>query len=149
MKQKLVVLGISTTGTFLMYAFFKPRDFGLCSVQCSPLIEKYQEVLIFFPLLMLFSFMMLFAHEIVFSKWLKFSFISVPIIFALAFLISQEFHYSSGTLLNTNGLVDSLFYLLIYSAYTIGSLIAIYRGYKQSKITGSLSDKRVDVRRVN
>ncbi len=145
MKKKLIIFSLSLLGVLLYYAAYNPRYFGLCQVDCKPYINKYQDMSLIFPYIFLFSLLTLKSRLGIFEKWWRFSRIAIPVILVISFAISLELHHTAGGYMNFNHTVDYLAFNILNATYTLGSFIAIYRGYRQNKLggTGLAAGKRV------
>ena len=152
MKRSFLIFCLALLGTVFMLVAEHSVNLDLCSAAdlgCRESWNYFEKSFKFFPFLLFFSLLMIFLPRSVFTKWFKFSCISAPIILALSLLINLELHHQHGGFFNTSNMLDVPLLTTSYVFYVIGSIVAIYRGYKQSKLTGASSEKRVDVRRVN
>jgi hypothetical protein len=70
--------------------------------------------------------------EGVFIAWWKFARITIPLIFLSLYIISLELHHSPGGWFNVNDEIDLTAYFIFITAFITGSLIQIYRGYRNN-----------------
>lgn len=130
MKKK-IILSISIFGSIVAYSLFHTRELSICNIYCGDAIDKYQNLFLFFPFIFLFSLITYFAPERVFTAWWKFARISILIIFILSLAINLELHHDpQGELQN---MFDIPALILLYSIFCLGSIIQIYRGWRQAK----------------
>jgi hypothetical protein len=127
MKRKVIVL--SFLGTVILYVLFNSRSTGLCEIYCGDAIDRYQNVFLFFPLILLFSLITYKTPQATFEKWWAFSRYAIPVVFVITILINSGIHH------NPYGQLQNIFDLPIiistYMLYILGSLIQIVRGYQQ------------------
>ena len=148
MKKKLIVLGFSSIGSLAALMTMFSVETGLCSnfdVGCVMKIDLYEKFLRFFILIFIFSVLTLGLRKEAFQCWLKFSYVAVPIGFLISGILVLNFYHTRGGFFNPDNIADLIFLVFICGGYTLGSLIAIYRGYQQSKMgkTGMAAGKRV------
>lgn len=151
MKKRILAFGLSLIGSILVVVFEFSVELGLCArseYECITNLSSYQSVLAFSLILFIFSLLTFWSSRDLFLSWWKFSSIAGPLVFLLSYLTHLYFSQNSNGFFNLNDGLSLLFHIVLYGAYTIGSLIAIYRGYRQSKETGTGSRPAVDARRV-
>jgi hypothetical protein len=76
------------------------------------------------------SAILLFLPIKICTSWWKFARIAIPVIFVLSTLINLQLHHNSGGFMNLDNIFDIPALILMYSIFTIGSLIQIVRGYR-------------------
>ncbi len=130
MKTKKIVLAVAIIGVLIMYALFHTRELGICEIYCGSAINKYQNISLFFPIILFFSLITYKLKDSVFSAWWKFARFAIPVVFLLSFIISLGLHHSPGGFFNMDDSIDLIRYFVIYTVFVLGSLIQIYRGYK-------------------
>lgn len=128
--KKTILLG-SIIGCIILYALFNTRTLGLCDINCGDWIDKTQNNFLFFPILLSFSLITYKMKPEVFRYWWRFSRIAIPIILAISILINLQFHHTSGGLFNLDNIFDLPILFTMYAIFIVGSLIQIYRGYRQ------------------
>lgn len=153
MKRRILGLGLSLIGSIFVVAIEFSVELGLCAhseYECITNLSSYQSVLAFSLILFIFSLVTFWSSWDLFLSWWKFSCIAGPAVFLMSYLISLYFSQNSNGFFNPNEGLSLLFHMLLYSTYMIGSLIAIYRGYRQSKVggKGGTTAAAVDARRV-
>ncbi len=135
MNQKILGLGQSLLGSIVVIVFEFSVELGLCSrssYSCIVKIDLYQSILVFSLVLFIFSLLTLFSRREIFLSWWKFSIITGPLVFLMSYMIHLYFSQKSNGFFNFNDGLTLLFHIILYGAYTTGSFIAIYRGYKLS-----------------
>ena len=140
MKTKLIVLGLSLLGSIVALATMFSVELGFCvrsEYYCITRFDSYQIFFRFSILILLFSTITFFLKNEAFKSWLKFSYIAIPVGFVISFILSLKLHHTPGGFFNMDDFADMMYYSVLYGAYIIGSLIAIYRGYKQSTVSGA------------
>ena len=149
MKKKLIVLGVSLIGVVLLHVSFNLRSLGICSQNCPSDILLYRDLLLLFPFLLFFSLVTLKLEYNVYKYWFKFILFAVPIIVLMKIIVLTGINNDeSSRVMRIVDLSKIVPYLFIYTTFIIGSLIAIYRGYRQSKMGGKGTGAAVDARRV-
>lgn len=148
MREKIILLSSSLLGSILAFSIFYTKQVDVCDLYCGKMFGEYQNVFLFFPFILLFSLITLCAREDIFLLWWKFSKIAIPLVLVLSFIINLGLHHKTGGLFNTSDVLDVPILSIMYIAYTVGSLIAIYRGYRQCKVGGKGVGAAVDARRV-
>lgn len=133
MFVKKLVLVSSILGVLVLVVLFNTKEFGVCSIYCGSGIDKYQDIFIFFPILLFYSLLTFKMNDLVFTTWWKFARIAVPLILLITFIISLELHHSPGGWFNIDDAVDMALQFGLYTVFTIGSFIQIYRGYKKER----------------
>ncbi len=88
-------------------------------------------VFIFSVLNLLMIFILKWLPQTAFQYWWRFARIAIPIIFVLVTIINSGIHHDPvGELQN---IFDVPALILLYSIFTLGSIIQIMRGYLQAK----------------
>ena len=131
MNMKKIIISVSTLGVMVLYSLFHTRELGICDIYCGSGINKYQGIFLIFPFILFFSLVTYKMKESVFIAWWKFAQIAIPVIFIASFIISLGLHHNPGGFFNTDNEVDLVGYFILYSIFTIGSLLQIYRGFNQ------------------
>ncbi len=131
MNLKKVILLPSLVGTLLLYFLFNTRELGLCNIYCGSGINNYQDIFIFFPVILFFSLVTYKLKPEVFIAWWRFARLAIPAVFVGLFIISLELHHNPGGWFNFDEAKDMFMYFVIYGIFVIGSFIQIYRGYKK------------------
>jgi hypothetical protein len=151
MKKRILGLGMSLLGSVAVVVFEFSVELGFCaSSSCITNVGLYQSILAFSLVLFTFSLFTFFSRQEIFFSWWKFSSIAGPLVFLISYLIHLYFSQNSNGFFNMNDGLLLLFHILLYVTYIIGSFIAIYRGYRQSKMggKGGATGAAVDARRV-
>jgi len=128
MKNAILVLSI--IGSAIAYAFFNTRDLGLCNPYCGDWVGKYQNIFVFFPILLFFSVVVYLLPPRVLKSWWKFARIATPVILLGSWVISLGLHHSPGGFFNMDNNFDLLGLMIMYAIFVVGSLIQIWRGYQ-------------------
>lgn len=133
MRLKPVVLISSIIGTILLYVVFNTFTLGICNATCGPYIEKYQNIFLFFPIVLLFS-ILTYKSDAIFRYWWAFAKYGIPITLLLITAINvgvlnspTQGSFGWGSIINNA--VDFWASVIIYAVFVVGSLIQIGRGY--------------------
>lgn len=127
MNIKNIILGVSAIGSYLAYSLFVSYTIDACDLYCGKNLGEYHNVVLFFPFILVFSLVTYKLPGEVFRAWWKFTRVVAPIIFLLSFLINLNLHHNpAGEFQN---IFDAPALVFLYSIFTIGSIIAIVRGY--------------------
>lgn len=127
MVKKLVLFGSMFLVVMfsILILFVDVLHYKFCSTTCINIGESF----FIFPFIFLFSLITYFAPGQAFKAWWKFARISIPIIFILSLAINLELHHDpQGELQN---MFDLPVLIFLYSIFVIGSVIQIYRGWRQ------------------
>ena len=113
-------------------------ELGLCAdtaYECRAVYNDLAKISTFFFLILFFSTLTYFLPKLVFTTWWKFASVSIPVVFILLSVVHlgllQTDNYGSfglGSLFNN--MTEQLFTYLLLTIFSIGSLIQIYRGYR-------------------
>ncbi len=129
--MKKIIFFSGLFGTVILYVLFHSRETGLCKINCGDWIGQYQNVFLFFPILFIFSIFTLRLDTNVFNYWWKFARVAIPIILIVSIGINLQLHHRSSGFLNLDDMFDIPAHILMYAIFIFGSLIQIWRGYKQ------------------
>lgn len=136
MKSKLYIFVFALIGNVLLYILFNSKETGLCKIYCGPAIDQYQDIFLFFPVILFFSLVTFKMHERVFVLWWKFAQFAIPTIFFLLALINFGIlhggtagTYGEGAFYNQ--IFDFYASLALYLVFVLGSMIQIVRGYRK------------------
>lgn len=125
---KNTILGVSLLGSVLAYLIFQSHTLDVCDIYCGDAIGEYHNVLLFMPFILFFSFITYFAPDRIFQSWWKFARVAAPVVLVLSFLINLELHHNpAGEMQN---IFDAPALWTLYIVFSVGSLIAVYRGYR-------------------
>jgi len=128
---KNIVLLFSFFFSYLAYAIFQSKTIDVCDIYCGNTLGEFHNVFLFFPFLLLFSLVTYKLPEKIFLSWWRFARICAPLVLIMAFLINLELHHSpSGDWQN---IFDAPALWLLYILFSIGSLVAIYVGWRKGK----------------
>lgn len=130
MNLKRKVLIGSIVGSLILYLLFNSVDTGLCKIYCGNVIDQYQNVFLFFPIILIFSLLTYKMSEDVFVHWWKFSRVAIPIIFGISLLINLQLHHTPGGFMNMDNMFDVPALILMYLIFAIGSIVQIIRGLR-------------------
>lgn len=126
---KNIVVGVSFIGSVLAYLIFQSRTLDVCDIYCGDALGEYHNVFLFMPFVFVFSLATYFASEQIFQGWWRFARVAAPVVLALSFLINLELHHNpAGEMQN---IFDAPVLWTLYILFSIGSAVAIYRGYRQ------------------
>jgi hypothetical protein len=64
------------------------------------------------------------------QQWWKFARIAIPLILFLSWVISLGLHHTQGGFFNMDNAFDLLGLIILYAFFVIGSVVQIWRGYK-------------------
>jgi hypothetical protein len=84
---------------------------------------------VFALVIMPFILFTYFAPDHIFQYWWKFARIGIPVAFILSLLINLEVHHSPGG--QWEDIFDIPALILIYGAFTLGSIWQIWKGFRQ------------------
>jgi len=129
MNKRKTIATISLLGCLVLYGLFHTRELGLCEIYCGPAINKYQDVFLFFPLILFFSLLTYKMKDSAFKAWWQFAKWAIPIIFLASFIIAQGYNNHPGDWLHLDYAIDLAMYIAMYSIFILGSTIQIFRGY--------------------
>jgi hypothetical protein len=136
MNIKIPVLVSSFVGCVALWIVFNPVTFGMCGDYCNPLIDQYQNVFLFFPAIFI---MCIFSwNKYIFHRWWSFAKFTIPVCFLLLLAINYgvletptQGSFGFGSLVNSA--INFWASVLVYSFFILGSLIQIFRGYREHK----------------
>jgi hypothetical protein len=128
--MKKIILACSFLGTIILYVLFNTREFGLCELGCGDWVDRIQNNFLFFPVILVFSIATFFLKGETFNSWWKFARIAIPIIFVISTIINLQLHHTPGGFFNMDNMFDLPIIFLMYAVFVLGSLIQIYRGYR-------------------
>ncbi len=138
MKKNLVVINVFLLGILSAFIYVQGYDgpkFCILidhSDRCFYLYQVIRDTLQVFMLAFLpITVLVCLFREIVVRTWWKFARIAIPIILVISTLINLQLHHSSGGFMNMDDMFDIPALILIYTVFILGSLIQIWRGYKQ------------------
>ncbi len=132
--MKNIILGISVFGVLVMMILRNSVVLGLCSYNdfsCRGFADDFEHILYVFPIILFFSLVTYFVKDSVFQTWWKFARIAVPVVLLISFIISLELHHTPGGWFNVDNEVDIVYLTITYLVFSIGSVIAIVRGYRK------------------
>lgn len=92
--------------------------------------EILHNTFLFFPFIFIFSLITYKLPQSVFAAWWKFARMAIPVIFILSIMINMGVLHSNGGFFNMDNNFDLAALILLYSIFTIGSIIQIVRGYR-------------------
>lgn len=123
------IVAVSVLGSILAYLIFEAKALNICDIYCSEATGHYHRSFIFFYFILFFSLATYFTPERIFQSWWRFTRIAAPIVLILAFVINLELHHNpAGEMQN---IFDAPALWVLYVIFSIGSLVAIYRGYRR------------------
>lgn len=132
--MKNIVLIGSVTAIFLVFISRNVVDLNICNnldYVCRTIWDTIENISYFFILLFIFSLLTFFMHSRVFNSWWKFARIAIPVILFISTLINLKLHHSpSGGVLNMDDMFDLPILFLMYVVFVVGSLVQIYKGYR-------------------
>ncbi len=131
MKLKEIILICSIVGTLILYTLFNSVKTGLCEFYCGDAIDQYQNIFLFFPVILFFSLLTYKMSVGVFEKWWKFARVAIPVILVISTIINLGFHHTSGGFMNFDDMFDVPALIFLYLIFAVGSIIQIVRGYRQ------------------
>ncbi len=100
---------------------------------CLHWLAIIHNLLIFSPFILFFSLLTYKMPAVVTTKWLNFAKWSVPVILLIILLINMQWHHHRGGWMNMDADFDRLYVMVLYMFFVAGSLIQIFRGYRQLK----------------
>lgn len=126
--MKKIILFTSILGNIILFSLFNTREVGICNIYCGPKIDQFQNIFLFFPIILIIVLAIYKLSDSVFVYWWKFARWAIPTIFLLSLVINLELHH------NPTGQWQDMFdlpaLLLMYAIFIVGSLIQIYRGFR-------------------
>lgn len=132
-KIQAAILTVALTGCIGLYIFFNTRSLGLCNPSCGSYVEEYQNIFLFFGVL-LPMILITYVSNSSFIYWWRFAKYAAPICFAL--VVAINFGVLHTTSYGTFGVGDMLNQAydmwalgLVYTVFVVGSVIQIARGY--------------------
>ena len=136
--MKKVVLKVSLFGVLLLF-LFSSKDFidwfeDLIRMDnYSYYTQKYffdgLQSLLFFPFVLLFSLITYKMPERIYQVWWVFAKYAIPIILMLSIYINSGVFNDPTDWMN--GVLEVFLLIALYSIFTLGSLIQIYRGWRK------------------
>ena len=131
MRKKILILIVSLMGTYLLYILFFSKSIDLCDIYCNPALGYYHKSLLFFPFILFFSLLTFKLPDPVFARWYRFTIYTAPVILLISFSINLGWHHTNGGFFNSSALLDIPAQILLYTLYTVGSGVTIWRAYLQ------------------
>lgn len=138
--MKKIVLGVSVLGVLVLF-LFSSRNFinwfeGLVHMdRYSYYTQQYffdgLDTLLFFPFILLFSIITYKLPERIFRAWWAFARIAIPVILVLSIYINSGVFDDPTDWMN--GVLEVFLLITLYTIFTLGSLIQIYRGWRHKK----------------
>jgi hypothetical protein len=129
-KKAILMLSILLSATIFILDGISKID-ACYNSSCFDLLINIAQALFFFPLVFIFSVITYFTPDRIFQSWWKFARIAIPLIFIPVLLINLEVHHSQHGELQ--GILDIPALILLYGIFSVGSLIAIFRGWRRHK----------------
>jgi hypothetical protein len=115
---------------------FNARSLGVCNARCPDFIGQYQNLFLFFIILLLFSLVTLKSDRL-FSYWWGYAKYAIPVAFILLCLINfgvlntpTQGSFGWGALINQA--VDFWASVVVYGVFVLGSLVQIVRGHRSA-----------------
>ena len=135
-RTVLLVASLLICIFFYFYQFLAPK--GLCDgisfLFCEYSMDQLRHIFNLFPIILFFSAATFFLPKTTFNVWWKFARIAIPVSLGLILLINLRLHHSPGGWINLDSAIDYVVVSIIYSIFTLGSAIAIYRGHKRNRL---------------
>lgn len=104
-----------------------------CSYTC---LQNFDGIgfhwLVLFFMSFTISLALSFSSEYIFLKWWKFARITIPVILVISTVIGMQLHHNSYGFFNMDNMFDIPALMLMYGIFVIGSVIQIWRGYKEA-----------------
>jgi hypothetical protein len=129
MKNLMIFSGVAILG-LLAADYLGSKDY--CSFSC---LQNYDGLtlnwLIIFSITFLVLFGMSFVHINIFKKWWKFARFAIPIILVISTIINLKLHHTNSGFFNMDNMLDIPAHILMYAIFIIGSVVQIWRGYRQ------------------
>lgn len=132
-ENSLLIFGIFGSILLIVIKYTEYGDFFRILFG-SRLLEVIFNTLTFFPLILLFSLVTVSLPKTTFIAWWKFARFALPLSLGLIVLINLRLHHNPGGWMNLDSAIDFFLVSIIYGIFSIGSAIAIYRGYKQNRL---------------
>jgi hypothetical protein len=131
------VLALTILGCVGLYFFFNTRELGFCDPACGSYVEEYQNIFLFFAVL-LPNILLTYISSTSFQYWWRFAKYAIPVCFALIVAINfGVLHTGTTGSFGLGDMINQTYDLwslsLIYIVFTAGSLIQILRGYRAGK----------------
>ncbi len=99
-------------------------------MSCGDWVGRYQNIFLFFPILLITSALLYKMPTHVYESWWKFARITIPGVLLGSWLISLGLHHNPGGFFNMDNYFDLVGLGILYLIFIIGSLVQIYRGYR-------------------
>ena len=131
-KNKILVFGLS--GILVYFLAKNSVLLGICNsldYTCRNQLDSLEKTFFFFFFFFFFSVITYKLPERVFLSWWKFARITAPVVLILAFLINLELHHTPGG--DLQHIFDAPALWLLYIIFSLGSIIQIYRGWREVK----------------
>lgn len=129
--MKNVILLTSAFFSYLAYSIFVSRTIDVCDIYCYPNNGAYHKVVLFFPFVLIFSLVTYKLPKTISHAWIKYSIFAIPIVLFISTYINLELHHKPYG--SWQGMFDPQVLGLLYTLYSVGSLIAIFVGWKNYK----------------
>lgn len=129
--MKKIILNTSVIGSVVLLFFRYPIVIGWCAADdysCRKISDNIEQILYFFPIILIIVLAIYKLSDTVFVYWWKFARWAIPSIFLLSLVINLELHHNPTG--QWQDMFDLLALLLMYAIFIIGSIVQIYRGYR-------------------
>lgn len=131
MKIKSILLITTGLSSLALYIADNSVLFGLCDksdIDCRSTFNNAEYAFYFSVVVLMFLLLTYKMHDSVFASWWKFARIGIPVTLVIVVLVSLKLHHSPGG--QMQDILDVPFLILAHTFFALGSLIQIYRGYR-------------------
>ena len=138
MKINIFIIICALFGSILFFFGSYSSELGLCSetsYECRNVYNDLANLSNFFILIFLFSLLSYLLPKLVFTSWWRFASVSIPLIFILLLVVNlgllhTDDYGSLGLGSFFNKMTEQFFTYILLTFFSFGSLIQIYRGYR-------------------
>jgi len=133
-KNKKIILLLSFFGIIAYFISKNSVLIGLCKsldYTCRTWFDSLEKTFFFFFFLLLFFLVTNKLPEKIFQSWSKFALVATPIVLGISLYINLGLHHNpKGSWQN---IFDAPALWLLYILFSMGSLVAIYVGWRKGK----------------
>jgi hypothetical protein len=133
-SKRVFILLISIFGIIAYIIFRNSVSLDICNsldYACRTSLDSFEKAFLFFPFLLFFSLLTYKLPETIFRSWYRYVSVVAPIVLAISLFINLGLHHDpNGAWQN---IFDSTALWALYILFSIGSIIAIWIGWRKTK----------------